>query len=61
MNKLNSLLIGILGLIETIYFLVNQPQTETVFGFRINGWLFMVVWALITIGSIYSYIKFNKK
>ena len=49
----------ILGILEIIYFLIYQPQTEIILGYKLNGWLYFIFWILVVIISVRNLIISN--
>ena len=61
MKNKGFLIIGIFGAIEIIYFLIHQPSSETILGFEINGWFYLIIWILVVAISLYQFFIKNKK
>ena len=60
-NKLFSLILGIIALIQVIYSFFNDATTDRILTFEINIWLYRFVWFLVTIGFFYDYYRSSKK
>jgi len=59
MKDKSQLIIGVIGIIEIIYFYFYN-QTKTLFGYEINSFLFILFWTTVTIFSFYFFYKKNK-
>ena len=59
MNKIASILIGIIAIGNVIYSFWKYSDSTDFFGFEVNVWIYRIFWSLIAIGMFYD--KFNKK
>jgi len=59
MNKLTSILVGLLAISNIIYSFWKNPESEHLFFFEMNTWIYRLFWILLTVVIIYN--LFNKK
>jgi len=60
MNKIASLIFGIIALGNVIYSFWKYSDTTEFFGFEINVWIYRIFWSLIAIKMFYDYSKKKK-
>ncbi len=60
MNKLISILIGLIAISNIIYSFWKNPESETLFFIDMNTWIYRIIWVLILIGISYDFFKKNK-
>ncbi|QTD38427.1 hypothetical protein JL193_03780 [Polaribacter batillariae] len=61
MKNISQLIIGVIGIIEIIYYCFYNQTEKTVFGYEVNSFLFILFWATVTIFAFYFFFKKNKK
>ena len=59
-NNFLNLVWSVIGMIIIVYTFLNGQTTKTLFHVEINIWLYRVVWALISIGSLIVFLKRSK-
>ena len=59
MNKIASIIIGIIAIGNVIYSFWKYSDSIEFFGFEINVWIYRIFWSLIAFGMLYD--KFRKK
>jgi len=59
MNKIASILIGIIAIGNVIYSFWKYSDSTKFFGFEVNVWIYRIFWSIIAINMFYD--KFNKK
>ena len=59
MNKIASILIGIIAIGNVIYSFWKYSDSTEFLGFEVNVWIYRIFWSLIAIYMFYD--KFNKK
>ena len=58
MNKLASILIGIIAIANVIYSFFENSNLGSFFGFEINIWVYRLFWSFI---AVYMFYRFNNK
>ena len=59
MNRITSIIIGIIAIGNVIYSFWKYSDSTEFFGFEINVWIYRILWSLIAFGMLYE--KFSKK
>ena len=59
MNKIASIIFGIIAIGNVIYSFWKYSDSTEFFGFEVNVWIYRIFWSLIAIYMFYD--KFNKK
>ena len=57
MNKIISLIIGIMAILNIIDSFWSNPSTETMFSIEMNIWIYRLIWSIIAIILLYDYYK----
>ncbi len=57
MNKTVSLVIGILAVINVAYSFSSNSDTQSIFGFEMNIWVYRLIWSFMAIVILYGYYK----
>ncbi len=60
MNKIISLIIGIMATVNVIDSFWSDSTTETIFRIEMNIWIFRLIWSVIAIILFYDYYKKRK-
>lgn len=60
MSKIVTLIVVIIAVANVIYSFFGNSDTEQIFGFEMNIWIYRIIWIVIGIGVSYDYFKKNK-
>ena len=61
MNKTVTLIIGIIAAINVIYSFFGNSNSEQIFGFEMNIWIYRLIWSILAIIILYDYKKKSEK
>lgn len=56
MNKIASILLGIIAIVNVVYSFWHYTDSNTFLGFEINVWIYRIFWSLIAVFMFYKYI-----
>jgi len=60
MSKTITLIVGILAVANVIYSFFGNSESDQIFGFEMNIWIYRLIWSLLALGIFYDYTKKNK-
>ena len=57
MNKTVTLIVGLIAVAYVIYSFFGNSESQQIFGFEMNIWIYRLIWSLLALGIFYSYSK----
>ena len=60
MSKTITLIVGILAVVNVIYSFFGNSESDQMFGFEMNIWIYRIIWSLLAVGIFYDYSKKKK-
>jgi len=61
MRGIINLIVGILCIVQLVYFFINKPEVSSIFGFEVPNIAFLLFWGFMAVSSLFSFVRATKK